>query len=196
MVLRASDLALTGACLYNCLLLSHSLTHASTNQWEQQTVRISFALRNDNRGHNLPKYVLLPSKHLLWAPSILRKLRRTSCVLRNSGRRLQRTLPRTTAFWNPSETPFEKCVIAWPMWLAPETSVAECTKPSHSQSLANFVANFHSQGISAARTKFRNFRSEAKFSSFHSQNHSHSLANSFATLNSQLLLWDLVVRIR
>ena len=33
----------------------------------------------------------------------------------------------------------------------------ECTKPSHSQSLANFVANFHSQGISAARTKFSHF---------------------------------------
>ena len=29
----------------------------------------------------------------------------------------------------------------------------ECTKPSHSQSLPNFVANIHSQGISAARTK-------------------------------------------
>ena len=56
-------------------------------------------------------------------------------------------------------------------------SEAECTKPSHSQSLANFVANFHSQGISAMRTNF---------SPFHSQNHSHSLANSSATLNSQL----------
>ena len=32
----------------------------------------------------------------------------------------------------------------------------ECTKPSHSQSVANFVANVHSQGIiAAARTKFR-----------------------------------------
>ena len=30
----------------------------------------------------------------------------------------------------------------------------ECTKPSHSQPLANFVANIHSQGISAARTIF------------------------------------------
>ena len=49
----------------------------------------------------------------------------------------------------------------------------ECTTPSHSQSLANSVANFHSQGVSAARTQF---------SRFHSQNHSHSLANSFATL--------------
>ena len=58
-------------------------------------------------------------------------------------------------------------------------SQTECTTPSHSQSLANFVANVHSQGISAARTKF---------SQFHSQNHSHSLANSFATLNSQLFL--------
>ena len=38
-----------------------------------------------------------------------------------------------------------------------EWSVSECTKSSHSQSLVNFVANFHSQGISAARTKFRNF---------------------------------------
>ena len=64
---------------------------------------------------------------------------------------------------------------------------AECTKPSHSQSLVNFVANVHSQGISAARTKFL---------SFHSQNHSHSLANSFATLNSQLFLWDLIATIR
>ena len=27
-----------------------------------------------------------------------------------------------------------------------------CTKPSHSQSLANFVANVHSQGMSATRT--------------------------------------------
>ena len=58
-------------------------------------------------------------------------------------------------------------------------SVPECTTPSHSQSLANFVANIHSQGISAARTKF---------SQFHSQNHSHSLANPFATRNSQLFL--------
>ena len=50
----------------------------------------------------------------------------------------------------------------------------ECTKPSHSQSLANFVGNFHSQGnYTAARTRL---------SQFHSQNHSHSLANSFATL--------------
>ena len=56
----------------------------------------------------------------------------------------------------------------------------ECTKPSHSHSLANFVANFHSQGISAARTKFSHF--------INSQKHSHSLANSFATLNSQLFL--------
>ena len=57
---------------------------------------------------------------------------------------------------------------------------AECTKPSHSQSLANLVAKIHSQGISAVRTKI---------SLFHSQNHSHSLANSFATLNSQLFVW-------
>ena len=33
-------------------------------------------------------------------------------------------------------------------------STPECTTPSHSQSLANFVANVHSQGISAARTTF------------------------------------------
>ena len=31
---------------------------------------------------------------------------------------------------------------------------------------------------------------------FHSQKHSHSLANSSATLNSQLLVRDLVVKIR
>ena len=55
----------------------------------------------------------------------------------------------------------------------------ECTNLSHSQSLANFVANFHSQGISAARTNFLQF---------HSQDHSHSVANSFATRNSQLLV--------
>ena len=30
---------------------------------------------------------------------------------------------------------------------------AECTTPLHSQSLVNFVATIHSQGISAARTK-------------------------------------------
>ena len=30
----------------------------------------------------------------------------------------------------------------------------ECTKPLHSQSLADFVANVHSQGLSAARTTF------------------------------------------
>ena len=65
--------------------------------------------------------------------------------------------------------------------------VAECTKPTHSQSLANFVANFHSQGISATRTRF---------SHFIRKKHSHSLANSFATLNLQLCLWDLVVKIR
>ena len=62
-----------------------------------------------------------------------------------------------------------------------------CTTPSHSQSLANFVANVHSQGISAARTKF---------SHFHSQNHAHSLANSFGMLHSQLPLWDLAAKIR
>ena len=42
--------------------------------------------------------------------------------------------------------------------------------PSHSQSLANFVANFHSQGISAAMIFFT--------------------ANSFVTLNLQLFVWD------
>ena len=36
-------------------------------------------------------------------------------------------------------------------------SEPECTTPSHSQSLANFVANVHSQGISAARTNFCHF---------------------------------------
>ena len=40
------------------------------------------------------------------------------------------------------------------------------------------VANIHSQGISATR---------AKFSPCHSQNHSHSLANSFATLVAQVI---------
>ena len=53
----------------------------------------------------------------------------------------------------------------------------ECTKKSYSQSLANFVTNFHSLRISAARTRFLQF---------HSQNHSHSPGSSFATLNSQL----------
>ena len=38
----------------------------------------------------------------------------------------------------------------------------------------------------------RNFRSENENLQFHSQNHSHSLANSFATPNSQLFVWDLV----
>ena len=57
-------------------------------------------------------------------------------------------------------------------------SCSECTKPLHSQSLANFVANFHSQGISAARMIFLQF-------CLHS--HSQSLANSFATLHSQFL---------
>ena len=38
----------------------------------------------------------------------------------------------------------------------------------------------------------RNFRSEDEISAFHSQKHSHSLANSFATLNSQLFVCDLV----
>ena len=36
-------------------------------------------------------------------------------------------------------------------------SNSECAKPSHSQSLANFVANVRVQGISAARTKFCHF---------------------------------------
>ena len=40
---------------------------------------------------------------------------------------------------------------------------AECTTPSHSQSLANFVANVHSQGISATRTKFSHFHSQKPF---------------------------------
>ena len=59
----------------------------------------------------------------------------------------------------------------------------ECTTPSHSQSLANFVANVHSQGISPQRERF--------FSQFHSQIHSHSLANSFATLNSQAFFFEI-----
>ena len=58
-------------------------------------------------------------------------------------------------------------------------SLSERTKPSHSQSLADFVANVHSQGISAARMKFLQF---------HSQNDSHSIANPFAMRNSQLLV--------
>ena len=37
---------------------------------------------------------------------------------------------------------------------------AECTKPSHSQSLANVVANFQFARISAARTKFSPFHSQ------------------------------------
>ena len=35
-----------------------------------------------------------------------------------------------------------------------ECGATDCTKPSHSQSLADFITNFHSQGNSAARTKF------------------------------------------
>ena len=74
------------------------------------------------------------------------------------------------------------------LWKFRMQSGPERTKPSHSQSLANFVAKRrHSQGISAARTKFLSI-------SF--ANHSHSLANSFATLNSQLFLWDLIATIR
>ena len=34
---------------------------------------------------------------------------------------------------------------------------SECNMPSHSQPLANFVANIHSQGLSAARTKICHF---------------------------------------
>ena len=80
---------------------------------------------------------------------------------------------------------FPKCFCETIPWFSQFQT--ECTTPSHSQSLANFVANVHSQGISAMRTKF---------SQFHLQNHSHSLANSFATPNSQLFLWDLVAKIR
>ena len=40
-------------------------------------------------------------------------------------------------------------------------SYAECTTPSHSQSLANFVTNVHSQGISAARTLFLQSHSQS-----------------------------------
>ena len=79
---------------------------------------------------------------------------------------------------------FQFCVLLRPTAFRTTAfgNCTECTKPSHSQSLANFVANFHSQGISPARTNF---------SQFHSQNHSHLPANAFATLSSQLLLWDL-----
>ena len=63
-----------------------------------------------------------------------------------------------------------------------EHSRADCTKPSHSQSPSNFVANFHSQGISAMRKIF------SPHEIFHSQNHSYSLANSFATPSSQLFV--------
>ena len=61
------------------------------------------------------------------------------------------------------------------------TSRTEWTTPSHSQLLANLVANFHSQGISSARTKVSQF-------------HSHSLANSFAMLNLWLFFenWWLI----
>ena len=58
----------------------------------------------------------------------------------------------------PQEVPFEEPVkmYSWRDTLT-ESLVSlksECTKPSHSQWLANFVANVHSQGISAARTTF------------------------------------------
>ena len=42
----------------------------------------------------------------------------------------------------------------------------------------------------------RNFRNENENLPSHSQNHSHSLAHSFATPSSQLFVWDLVPRIR
>ena len=63
----------------------------------------------------------------------------------------------------------------------------ECTKPSHSESLANSIANVHLQGISAARTKVRNFMCKAI---------RIRVVNSFATLNSQRFVWDLVAKIR
>ena len=52
----------------------------------------------------------------------------------------------------------------------------ECTKPSHSQSLANFVANFHSQGISAAGTKFSriSFAKPFAFAVLRIPSHGHS----------------------
>ena len=54
-------------------------------------------------------------------------------------------------------------------------SDAECAKPSHSHSLANFVANFHSQKISATTTKFSPFHSQKKTFAFASEfSHSHS----------------------
>ena len=37
----------------------------------------------------------------------------------------------------------------------------------------------------------RNFRNEDKISQFHSQNHSHSLANSFARLNSEFSWFEI-----
>ena len=60
--------------------------------------------------------------------------------------------------------------------------MSECTRPSHSdsQSLENFVANFHSRGISAAMMKC---------SQFHSQSHSHSLAKERIIRNFLLKIW-------
>ena len=57
------------------------------------------------------------------------------------------------------------------------TTETECTTPSHSQSLANLVANIHPQGLSAARTKICNFiRKTIRI----------RVANSFTAPNSQV----------
>ena len=45
-------------------------------------------------------------------------------------------------------------LVFWDHWSG---GPVECTKPSHSQSLTNFVANVYSQGIFALRTTIRNF---------------------------------------
>ena len=59
-----------------------------------------------------------------------------------------------------------------------------CTNPSHSQSLADLSQTSIRKEFPATRTKFHNFI----------RNHSHSLAHSLATLNSQLFVWDLVAK--
>ena len=52
----------------------------------------------------------------------------------------------------------KRCRQSWRCWTSCDDLsleyISECTKPSHSQSLANFVTYFHSQGISAATTEF------------------------------------------
>ena len=56
----------------------------------------------------------------------------------------------------------------------------ECTTPSYSQSLANFLSQ------TPLRKEFLHWI--RKFLPCHLQSHSHSLANSFATPNSQLFM--------